>query len=130
MTQSIDPGAALNEVILHVGMLELVVRQGIFGAAVWAIFFIVIPLRHILKLRSLGRPVSLLPCLFLALFLIASNLTTAPPFYNEIRPAVFLGLWLGISFVDDPVTVFGAPQRARALIRQIWSRQTPEPVPA
>ena len=127
--QSFDTGKD-SEIVLHVGMEELVVRQGIYGAAVWLIVFIIAPLRRVWELRSLGRPVSLIPCLFIAVFLIAANLPTAPPFYNEIRPAVFLGLWFGIGFADDPAAIFDSLPRATTVLRQIWSRQHAEPVAA
>ena len=127
--QSFDNGTA-SEIVLHVGMEELVVRQGVYGAAIWLVVFIVAPCRRILELRSIGRPVSLVPCFFISFFIISANLPTSPPFYNEVRTAVFLGLAFGIGFIDNPAAVFDAVPRTTTLLRKIWSRQTAEPVPA
>ena len=124
-----DTGGA-SEIILHVGMEELVVRQGIFGAAVWLLVFIAAPIRRVFELRSLRKPVSLVGCLSIGFLLIAANLPTAPPFYNEIRTAVFLGLGFGLGFTDDPAAVFGGLKPVTAAIRRLWTRTTIEPVAA
>jgi hypothetical protein len=99
-----------SEIVLHVGLLELVVRQGIFGILVWLLVFLWIPGFRIYQLRKMGTQVSLIPCLCLAFFFLYANLLTSPPFYNEVRPAIFLGMALGIALCNDPDSLFEAPK--------------------
>ena len=114
-----------GEVVLHVGLQELVARQGIWGALVWLLAFIWIPLRRIQTLRQGDHNVALIPCFTIALFILIANFPTSPPFYNEIRPAVFLGMSMGIAFADDPVAVFQPSSAVLARARQLWARKLP-----
>ena len=114
-----------GELVLHVGLQELVVRQGIWGALVWLMAFIWIPLRRIQVLRKGDHTVSLIPCFTLAMFLLIANLPTSPPFYNEIRPAVFLGMALGVAFAENPASIFQPSFGALTRVRQLWVRKVP-----
>ena len=112
-----------GELVLHVGLQELVVRQGIWGALVWLLAFIWVPLRRIQLLRKGDHNVALIPCFTVALFFLIANLPTSPPFYNEIRPAVFLGMAVGVAFTDNPVAVFQPSSAVLARARQLWVRR-------
>ncbi len=98
-----------SEMVLHVGLFELVVRQGIAGILVWITVFIWIPIRRIEELRRTGTDVSLVGCLCIAFFILYANMPTSPPFYNEVRPAIFLGLALGVATAKNPQSLFDKP---------------------
>lgn len=113
-----------NELVLHVGMLELVVRQGIWGGLIWLLAFLWIPIRWININRGTTNSDSLFQCLSMALFFLISNIPTSPPFYNEIRPAVFLGIALGIAFAPNPSALLQSYRHVMVFADKIWKNRS------
>lgn len=63
----------------------------------------------------------------MALFFLIANIPTSPPFYNEIRSSVFLGIALGFAFTPNPSALLQPYRRAIVFAEKIWktgSRQS------